>query len=147
LFWFGFMVFSATFNNISAISWRSVLLVEETGVPRENYRPVESHWLYHIMLCKTYSLESLSRFPVPTRDSLQDDIKTTFEEVEEKVDNNLYYCSLFTPITVCDIQGSSWPWSYGSWIYKYLYNQCLSPLKLWFRIPLMVRCTLYNIMW
>jgi hypothetical protein len=30
------MVFNATFNNISVISWRSVLLVEETGVPREN---------------------------------------------------------------------------------------------------------------
>ena len=29
------MVFNATFNNISAISWRSVLLVEETGVPRK----------------------------------------------------------------------------------------------------------------
>ena len=28
-----FMVFNATFNNISIISWRSVLLVEETGVP------------------------------------------------------------------------------------------------------------------
>jgi hypothetical protein len=26
------MVFNATFNNISAISWLSVLLVEETGV-------------------------------------------------------------------------------------------------------------------
>jgi hypothetical protein len=26
------MVFNATFNNISVISWRSVLLVEETGV-------------------------------------------------------------------------------------------------------------------
>jgi hypothetical protein len=25
------MVFNATFNNISAISWQSVLLVEETG--------------------------------------------------------------------------------------------------------------------
>ena len=34
--------------------------------------------------CKTYSSESFSRFPVPTRDSLPDDIKTTFEEVEEK---------------------------------------------------------------
>jgi len=22
-------------------------------------------------------------------------------------------------------------WSYGSWIYNYLWNQCLSPLKLW----------------
>jgi hypothetical protein len=31
------MVFNATFDNISVISWRSVLLVEETGVPRENH--------------------------------------------------------------------------------------------------------------
>ena len=41
---FGFMVFSTTFNNISAIWWRSVLLVEETGVPRENHRPAGNHW-------------------------------------------------------------------------------------------------------
>jgi hypothetical protein len=33
----GFMVFNATFNNISVISWRSVLFVEETGVPGENH--------------------------------------------------------------------------------------------------------------
>jgi len=25
----------------------------------------------------------------------------------------------------------SWSWSYGSWIYNYLCNQCLSPLMLW----------------
>jgi len=31
---------NATFNNISIISWQSVLLVEETGVPGENHRPV-----------------------------------------------------------------------------------------------------------
>jgi hypothetical protein len=37
------MVFNATFNNISVISWWSVLLVEETGVPRENHRPAASH--------------------------------------------------------------------------------------------------------
>jgi hypothetical protein len=37
------MVFNATFNNISAISWWSVLLVEETGVPREILRPAASH--------------------------------------------------------------------------------------------------------
>jgi hypothetical protein len=30
------MEFNATFNNISVISWQSVLLVEETGVPGEN---------------------------------------------------------------------------------------------------------------
>jgi len=40
------MVFTgnATFNNISIISWGSVLLVEETGVPGENHWPVASHW-------------------------------------------------------------------------------------------------------
>jgi len=34
------MVFNATFNNISVILWQSILLVEETGVPGENHRPV-----------------------------------------------------------------------------------------------------------
>ena len=34
------MVFHATFNTISVIS---VLVVEETGVPRENHRPAASH--------------------------------------------------------------------------------------------------------
>jgi hypothetical protein len=38
------MVFNATFNNISAISWWSVLLVKEHGVPGVNQRPVASHW-------------------------------------------------------------------------------------------------------
>jgi hypothetical protein len=43
-FEFRFVVFNATFNNLSVVSWRSVLLVEETGVPGENHRPVTSHW-------------------------------------------------------------------------------------------------------
>ena len=39
-----FIVFNATFNNISVILWRSVLLlVEETGVPGENHSPATSH--------------------------------------------------------------------------------------------------------
>ena len=37
------MVFNATFNNISVLSWWSVLLVEETRVPGENHRPVTGH--------------------------------------------------------------------------------------------------------
>jgi len=32
----GLWCFNATFNNISVISWQSVLLVEETRVPRES---------------------------------------------------------------------------------------------------------------
>ena len=46
MLWFEFrvIVLNDTFNNISDISWRLVLLVEETGVPRKNHRPVASHW-------------------------------------------------------------------------------------------------------
>jgi hypothetical protein len=44
LVWFGFMVFNIIFINISAISWRSVLLVVETGGPGENHWPAASHW-------------------------------------------------------------------------------------------------------
>ena len=41
--------------------------------------------------------------------------------------NNKQYVLLFE-------RGPSW--SYGSWIYNYQHNQCLSPLTLWVRIPL-----------
>jgi len=30
--------------------------------------------------------------------------------------------------------------TYGSWIYNYLCNQCLSSLQLWVQIPLKERC-------
>jgi hypothetical protein len=36
--------FNAAFRNISAISWRPVLVVEESGVPVENHRPWVSNW-------------------------------------------------------------------------------------------------------
>ena len=37
------MVFNPTFNNITAISWRSALLVEETGVSGKDHRSPASH--------------------------------------------------------------------------------------------------------
>ena len=50
------MMFHSTFNNISVISWRSVLLVEETGILGENNRPVASH-------CQTLSHNAISSTP------------------------------------------------------------------------------------
>ena len=43
-FEFEFWCLNATFSNISAISWRPVLVVEEAGVPGENHRPWASNW-------------------------------------------------------------------------------------------------------
>ena len=37
------MMLHATFNDISAISLQSILLVEETAVPGENHRSAASH--------------------------------------------------------------------------------------------------------
>jgi hypothetical protein len=34
---------NTTFNNSLALSWRSVLLMEETEAPGENHRPATSH--------------------------------------------------------------------------------------------------------
>jgi hypothetical protein len=91
-----FMVSIATFGNILVISWRSVLLVEETGVQRENHRPVASHG--------------------------------------QTLSHNVVHLALIEIRT-------HWNWSYDSWIYNYLCNQCLSPLLLWVRISIRARCT------
>jgi hypothetical protein len=55
------MVFNATFNNISVISWPSVLLLEQNGVPTENHWPVESHWqtLSHNVVSSTPRLSGI----------------------------------------------------------------------------------------
>ena len=50
-----FMVLNTTFNNISVISWPSVLLVEEIRVPGENHQPVASYrqTLFHNAVSST----------------------------------------------------------------------------------------------
>ena len=105
----GLMVFNATFNNISVLSWRSVLLVDETGWPGEN------HKLYHIMLytspwsrfelksvvigndrigsCKSnYHTNSTTTFPSIM--SITHTIKWMWNSPSMHLNNTLYFLSI-----------------------------------------------------
>ena len=57
----GIRLYIATFNDISVISWWSVLLVEETEVPVRSHRPVASRWqtLSHNDVSSTPSLSGI----------------------------------------------------------------------------------------
>jgi hypothetical protein len=48
--WIWILVFNATFSNISAISWRPVLVVEEDGVPGEK-PPTMGKQLVNFITC------------------------------------------------------------------------------------------------
>ena len=70
---FDFWCFNATFSNISAISWRPVLVLEEAGVPGENHRPWEATGkLYHLRLrveCTLFVIYKAGSEPsMPQRD-------------------------------------------------------------------------------
>ena len=61
------LVFNATFRNITAISWRPVLVVEEAGVPVENHRPATGK-LYHLrqrVECTLFVIYKDGREPTP----------------------------------------------------------------------------------
>ena len=76
------IVFNATFNNISVISFRSVYFVEKTGVPAENHRPVASHWqtLSHNVCCKEYTL-SWTGFELTTLVVIGTDCKSNYHTI------------------------------------------------------------------
>jgi len=52
-----------------------------------------------------------------------------------------FYYHYFPLIFSYNLEGPSWLWWYGSWIYSYLYNQFLSLLMLWVRISIRARST------
>ena len=75
------MMFNATFNNISAILWRSVLMVEETGIPGENHGPAAIHW-------QTLSHNVVSSTPRHERDS-------NYRSMKYRVNGKIYCYTLW----------------------------------------------------
>jgi hypothetical protein len=62
MIWFDFWCFNATFNNISAISWRPVLVAEEAGVPGENHRSWASNchkWTWISSVCRNSNSQDI----------------------------------------------------------------------------------------
>jgi hypothetical protein len=52
------MLFNATFNNISVISWRSILLMEKIGVPRENHSMFMLSYIFVIVCSILFSVKA-----------------------------------------------------------------------------------------
>ena len=86
---------------------------------------------------------------LPNTDRLQqvDDYVRGYVNGHDSVDiiafliHYIYPTILYVYIYIRNIWEPSWPWSYGSWIYNYLCNQCLSILMFWVRISIRARCT------
>jgi hypothetical protein len=62
-------VFNATLSNISAISWRPDLVVEEAGIPGENHHHEQATGKrYHLQLqveCALFVIYKAGREPTP----------------------------------------------------------------------------------
>ena len=103
------MVFNSTFNKISVILRRSVLLVEETRVPEEHHRPIASHW-----------------------QTLSQNVIFIFIHI-----SNLNAKHFLETITFLQNEPPCTKMGCKTQISKYILIY----------LPLMVRCTRYNIMW
>ena len=116
-----FIVFNATFNNISVILWRSVLLVEETEVPRENHRPVESQWqtlsqcfIQDTSLCMGFELTTLVMIGIDCIGSLKSNYHTIRTTTAPQ---NLIICQLYT-LYIVYLHTSRNKYWFEKWIFK-----------------------------
>ena len=96
----------------------------------------KSYWNDKMYLRNKY-LHILFRFVIKMINS----INKTCRRCDPPLKVRVAIVTLVIEIYYKSTRGSTWLWSYGSWIYNYLCNRCLSPLMLWVRLPLRAMST------
>jgi hypothetical protein len=121
----------ADFKSKSQNIWQQIILFSRT---------VKQNWND---MCVTQDLNSFGEIIAHAHCSV--------DEKDMQISYLYYACIHIRLITCCWFNHyyrmttfkieTSWPWSYGGWIYNYLCNRCLTPLMFWVQIPLNARGT------
>ena len=92
------MVLNVTFNNISDISWRPILLVQENGITRDNHPPAASHiqTLLHNFVSSASSLELTTLVMIGT--DCIDSYKSNYHDGPSSLckRSKLFSCTIYT---------------------------------------------------
>ena len=103
--------------------------------PDSSINTTDSHDMTEILLKAVLNIIALTisvNIPKIYRNLSIQDSKTCIQEITK---TNLTSPQIFAQFMLFN-RGVSWSWTYGSLVYNYICNQCLSPLTSWVRISL-----------
>ena len=91
-------------------------------------------WKIHLSSSPYHNVTSICNYMHTIRTSFEPGNIWLFMEYTRRLHRRRVSCFVYILISIFKWKlGLSWPWSYGSWIYNNLCNQCLSS-QMWVRI-------------